>query len=42
MALFLPVLQQYEASVKPNAFLEQLPNDYQEAGALVKRRAARK
>ena len=42
MALFLPVFQQYAPSVGPGGFLEQLPNDYQEAGALVKRRAARK
>lgn len=38
MALFLPVLQQYQPSVGPNGFLGQLPNDYQEAGALIKRR----
>ncbi|MGE0582765.1 MAG: nitrilase-related carbon-nitrogen hydrolase [Steroidobacteraceae bacterium] len=42
MALFLPVFQQYAPSVGPGGFLEQLPNDYQEAGALVKRRSARK
>lgn len=42
MALFLPVFEQYVPSVKPNAFLEELPNDYKEAGELVKRRAARK
>lgn len=42
MALLLPVFQQYVPSVKPNGFLEELPNDYQEAGALLKRRAARK
>lgn len=42
MALFLPVFQQYEPPVKPNGFLEELPNDYVEAGALMKRRAARK
>lgn len=42
MALFLPVLQQYEPSVKPGGFLEELPNDYQEAGALLKKRMGRK
>jgi predicted amidohydrolase len=42
MALFLPVLRQYEPSVMPNGFLEELPDDYQQAGALVKRRSARK
>lgn len=41
MALFLPVFQQYEPSVKPNGFLEELPNDYGEAGALLKRRTGR-
>ncbi|MFO1428016.1 MAG: nitrilase-related carbon-nitrogen hydrolase [Steroidobacteraceae bacterium] len=42
MALYLPVLQQYEPSVQPNGFLEELPDNYQQAGALAKRRAARK
>jgi predicted amidohydrolase len=42
MALLLPVFQQYEPSFQPNAFLEQLPNNYQEAGALAKQRMGRK
>ena len=42
MALLLPVFEQYVPSVQPGGFLEQLPNDYQEAGALLKRRSARK
>lgn len=42
MALLLPVLQQYEPAFQPNAFLEQLPNNYQEAGELVKKRMGRK
>lgn len=42
MALLLPVFQQYEPSFQPNAFLEQLPDNYQEAGALAKQRMGRK
>jgi len=42
MALLLPVFEQYRPSVQPNGFLEELPDDYQEAGALLKQRAARK
>jgi predicted amidohydrolase len=42
MALLLPVFQQYQPSFQPNAFLEQLPNNYQEAGALAKQRMGRK
>lgn len=32
MALLLPVFQQYQPSFKPNAFLESLPENFQEAG----------
>ncbi|MBV6422586.1 MAG: hypothetical protein NAOJABEB_00369 [Steroidobacteraceae bacterium] len=42
MALLLPVFQQYVPTVKPNGFLEELPDNYQEAGALLKRRMGRK
>jgi len=42
MALMLPVLQQYQPVFGPNAFLEQLPANYTEAGELLRRRAARK
>jgi len=42
MALLLPVFAQYKPSVRPNGFLEALPDDYQEAGALLKRRMERK
>lgn len=38
MALLLPVLSQYQPSVKPNGFLEELPETYQQAGAQLKRR----
>ncbi len=38
MALLLPVFQQYEPLFTPNAFLQQLPKDYNEAGALVRKR----
>ena len=37
-ALFLPVLQQYEPLFRPNAFLETLPETYNESGALVRKR----
>lgn len=42
MALLLPVFQQYEPSFQPNAFLERLPKNYQEAGALAQQRMKRK
>lgn len=42
MALLLPVFQQYQPAFQPNGFLEELPNTYQEAGALVKKRMGRK
>jgi len=42
MALLLPVFAQYQPSVAPNGFLEELPDNYQQAGELLKRRAARK
>ena len=38
MALLLPVLQQYQPTFQPNAFLDKLPETYQEAGELVRRR----
>lgn len=41
MALLLPVFQQYDPSFQPNAFLEELPSNYQEAGALVQKRMKR-
>jgi predicted amidohydrolase len=42
MALMLPVFQQYEPVFKPNAFLEKLPETYQESGELVRRRMGMK
>lgn len=42
MALLLPVLQQYQPVFGPNAFLEQLPANYAEAGELLRKRAAGK
>lgn len=42
MKLLLPVLSQYEPVFQPNAFLEQLPETYKEAGDLVRRRMQRK
>ncbi|MBL8631293.1 MAG: hypothetical protein JNM81_16785 [Rhodospirillaceae bacterium] len=42
MALFLPVFQQYEPLFQPNAFLQTLPKDYNEAGALVRKRMGMK
>lgn len=42
MALLLPVFEQYRPSVQPNGFLEELPDNYQEAGALLKKRLGRK
>lgn len=38
MALFLPVFQQYVPRIRPNAFLESLPETYKESGALFKKR----
>lgn len=37
-ALLRPVLEQYEPKFKPNAFLDELPETYKEAGDLVRRR----
>lgn len=37
-ALIAPVLQAYEPTFKPNAFLEYLPATYKEAGDLVRKR----
>jgi predicted amidohydrolase len=42
IALFLPVLQQYEPVFKPNAFLEYLPTDYKDSGAYIRRRMQQK
>ena len=42
MALLLPVLQQYQPVFGPNAFLEKLPANYQEAGEVVRKRMAGK
>jgi hypothetical protein len=42
MALFMPVFQAYEPLFKPNAFLEELPETYKEAGALVRKRMGMK
>lgn len=41
MALLLPVFQQYQPSFKPNAFLEHLPENFQEAGEFAIRRMAK-
>ncbi len=38
MALLLPVLQQYQPTFQPNAFLEALPETYKEAGQMVRER----
>lgn len=38
IALLRPVLDQYEPVFQPNAFLETLPETYQEAGALLRKR----
>ena len=38
VALFLPVLQQYEPVFQPNSFLEYLPTDYRDAGVFIRRR----
>ncbi len=42
MALMLPVFQQYQPVFQPNAFLEYLPQTYNEAGELVRRRMGQK
>lgn len=42
MALLLPVLQQYQPTFQPNAFLGKLPETYQEAGDIVRKRMAAK
>jgi len=36
VAILLPVLQQYQPLFQPNAFLEKLPQTYQEAGEIVR------
>ena len=38
VALLLPVLQQYDPTFQPNAFLEALPETYKEAGRMVRER----
>lgn len=38
VALLLPVLQQYEPAFEPGAFLEGLPETYEEAGMLLRER----
>ena len=38
IALLRPVLDQYEPVFQPNAFLDELPETYKEAGALVRKR----
>jgi predicted amidohydrolase len=38
MALFRPVLDQYQPLFQPNTFLEALPETYKEAGTLVRKR----
>ncbi|MFK7830321.1 MAG: nitrilase-related carbon-nitrogen hydrolase [Congregibacter sp.] len=38
VALLLPVLMQYEPAFQPSAFLEELPETYQEAGEMLKKR----
>jgi predicted amidohydrolase len=42
VALLLPVLQQYQPTFQPNAFLDKLPATYQEAGEIVRRRMGMK
>ncbi len=42
VALITPVLQAYEPTFKPNAFLDYLPATYKEAGALVRKRMSKK
>ncbi|MEQ8691755.1 MAG: nitrilase-related carbon-nitrogen hydrolase [Pseudomonadales bacterium] len=38
VAMLLPVLQQYEPAFQPGAFLDRLPETYEEAGALLRER----
>ncbi|MCC5794680.1 MAG: hypothetical protein JJT85_08080 [Chromatiales bacterium] len=38
MALLLPLFQQYEPAFKPNAFMEELPETYRDAGRLLRQR----
>lgn len=38
VALLLPVLQQYQPAFQPGAFLDRLPESYEEAGALLRER----
>jgi predicted amidohydrolase len=38
IALLRPVLERYEPVFQPNAFLDELPETYKEAGALVRKR----
>jgi predicted amidohydrolase len=40
MALLLPVLEQYQPKFQPNTFLNELPETYKEAGALVRKKMA--
>lgn len=42
MAILLPILQQYQPLFQPNAFLDKLPETYQEAGELVRKRMTMK
>ena len=42
VAILLPVLQQYQPLFQPNAFLEKLPQTYQEAGEIVRKRMGMK
>ena len=42
MALMLPVLQQYQPTFQPNAFMDKLPATYQEAGEIVRKRMSTK
>ncbi len=42
MAMLLPVLQQYQPLFQPNAFLDKLPQNYQEAGDIVRKRMGMK
>ncbi|MDJ0657773.1 MAG: nitrilase-related carbon-nitrogen hydrolase [Xanthomonadales bacterium] len=41
-ALIAPVLAQYEPAFKPNAFLDQLPATYEEAGQIVREKMGQK
>ena len=42
IAILLPVLQQYQPLFQPNAFLDKLPQTYQEAGEIVRKRMGMK